>query len=174
MLCFSHSTVTILVRTPFLRAEKECRVPSMVVRLQSTGEEWKKPWGLVRRKKKIPTGEKHGCSTALGRRQKKPTVYTTGVAHTTGEQCLVLCADKTERAPELSPNYSCSWAVIWRDVWGAVNIALYKTWNWKPLVYYFTQCFSRGNILLKNLFSLVCRSVMIRYYFYEAFGHGIM
>jgi len=77
-------------------------------------------------------------------------------------------------APGPSPNCSCSGAVIWTDVWGAVNISIYKTWNWKLLVYYFTQCFSSGNIPLKNLFSLVCHSVIIRYYFYEAFGHRIM
>lgn len=172
MLCFNHSTVTLLVRAPFLWAEKECRVPSMVVRLQSMGEERKKPWGLGREKN--PTGENHRSSTALERRQEKPSVHTAGAAHTTGEHCLVLGADKTGRAPGPSPKCSCSWAVIQRDVWGAVNISIYKTWNWKPLVYYFTQCFSRGNIPLKNLFSLVCHSVIIRYYFYEAFGHRIM
>lgn len=65
-----------------------------------------------KKKKKNPTGENYGSSTALRRTQKKPTVYTTGLARTTGEHCLLLCADKTERAPRPSPNCSCSWAVI--------------------------------------------------------------
>lgn len=173
MLCFNHSIVTLLVRTPFLWAEEECRSPSMVVRLQSMGEEWKKTM-RIRKGKQNPTGENDRRSTALERRQEKPSVHTAGAARTTGEHCLVLGADKTGRAPGPSPKCSCIWAVIQRDLWGAVNISIYKTWNWKPLVYYFTQCFSRGNIPLKNLFSLVCHSVIIWYYFYEAFGHRIM
>ena len=76
------------------------------------GRRMEKTMRTRKKKKKNPTGENHGSSTAPGRRQKKPTVYTTGVARTTGEHCLVLCADKTKRAPGPSPNCSGSWAVI--------------------------------------------------------------
>lgn len=173
VLDFNHSTVMLLVRAPFLRAEEECRLPSMVRRLQSMGKEWKKPWGLGPSERKSHR-ENHGSSSAMGR-GRRSLLYVAQELHVQGESAAWSCVrTRPECAVGPSPNCSCSWAVIWRDVWGAVNISIYKTWNWKPLVYYFTQCFSSGNIPLKNLFSLVCHSVIIRYYFYEAFGHRIM
>lgn len=159
----------LLVRAPLLQAEKECRLPSMVMRLQSMGEEWKKTreLGKIKIKIKIPLERTIGAVLLWERgRRNRSCMYKRAL--------LGPLRGQDQVAPGPSPNCSCSGAVIWTDVWGAVNISIYKTWNWKLLVYYFTQCFSSGNIPLKNLFSLVCHSVIIRYYFYEAFGHRIM
>lgn len=61
-----------------------------------------------------------GASTALGRRQKTPPAYH-------GRALLSPACGQHGAAPGPSPNISCSWAVIRRDVWGAVNISIYKT-----------------------------------------------